>query len=97
VIQILVENSAQAGATEIGIAAERSGGRILIRVSDNGAGVPSSDSDRIFEPFHTGRREQGGSGLGLSIARSLLASCAGTIVNLPADKGACFEVALPSA
>jgi signal transduction histidine kinase len=54
------------------------------------------DSEQIFEPFHTGRREQGGSGLGLSIARSLLASCAGTIANLPADKGACFEVDLPA-
>jgi two-component system sensor histidine kinase ChvG len=97
VLQILVENSAQAGASEIGIAARHSGGRILIRVSDNGAGVPSADSEQIFEPFHTGRREQGGSGLGLSIARSLLASCAGTIANLPADKGACFEVDLPAA
>jgi signal transduction histidine kinase len=97
VLQILVENSAQAGATEIRIAVARSGDRLSIRVSDNGAGVPSSDSDRIFEPFHTGRREQGGSGLGLSIARSLLASCAGTIANLPAEQGACFEVELPAA
>jgi signal transduction histidine kinase len=97
VLQILVENSAQAGATEIAIAAEQRGDRILIRVSDNGTGVPSADSDRIFEPFHTGRREQGGSGLGLSIARSLLASCAGTVTNLPAERGACFEVELPRA
>jgi len=97
VLQILIENSAQAGASAVRIAAEARGERILIRLSDNGAGVPSADSDRIFEPFHTGRREQGGSGLGLSIARSLLASCAGTIANLPADKGACFEVELPAA
>ena len=59
--------------------------------------MPAADSERIFEPFHTGRREQGGSGLGLSIARSLLASCGGTIANLPAEKGACFEVELPAA
>jgi signal transduction histidine kinase len=97
VLQILVENSAQAGATAIEIAAEAHGDRISIRVSDNGGGVPGADSDRIFEPFHTGRREQGGSGLGLSIARSLLASCAGTIANLPAENGACFEVELPVA
>jgi signal transduction histidine kinase len=58
--------------------------------------VPPADSDQIFAPFHTGRREQGGSGLGLSIARSLLASCAGTIANLPSEKGACFEVDLPA-
>lgn len=97
VLQILIENSAQAGASEVAIAAEARGGRILVRVADNGAGVPSADREQIFEPFHTGRREQGGSGLGLSIARSLLASCAGTISNLPAEKGACFEVDLPAA
>ena len=97
VLQILVENSAQAGATAIAIDAEKRGDRISIRVADNGGGVPSADSDRIFEPFHTGRREQGGSGLGLSIARSLLASCGGTIANVPAERGACFEVELPAA
>jgi len=96
VIQILVENGSQAGARAIRIAAELRGGRIAVRVGDDGAGVPAADRDRIFEPFQTSRREQGGSGLGLSIARSLLASCGGTIANLPAERGACFEVELPA-
>ena len=98
VLQILVENSRQAGAA----AGRRSrrrrrDGRIAIRVSDDGAGVPNGDRERVFEPFHTGRREQGGSGLGLSIARSLLASCGGTIANLPVGRGACFEIDLRAA
>ena len=97
VLQILVENSLQAGARHVRIAAEPRRDRIAIRVADDGGGVPPADSERVFEPFHTGRREQGGSGLGLSIARSLLASCAGTIANLPAEQGACFEVDLPAA
>ena len=97
VLQILVENSAQAGARKVRIAAARRADRIALRVSDDGAGVPEADREQIFEPFHTGRREQGGSGLGLSIARSLLASCGGTIANLPAEQGACFEVELPAA
>lgn len=97
VVQILIENSRQAGATEVRIAAAQDGDRLAIRVSDNGAGIPPTDRERIFDPFHTGRREQGGTGLGLSIARSLLASCGGTITALPADQGACFEVELPVA
>ncbi len=97
VVQILIENSRQAGATEIRIAAAPRGDRIALIVADNGGGVPPADSERIFEPFHTGRREQGGTGLGLSIARSLLASCGGTISSLPAAAGACFEVELPAA
>jgi signal transduction histidine kinase len=96
VLQTLIENSRQARASEVRIAAEARGDRIAIRVSDNGAGVPPADQERIFEPFHTGRREQGGTGLGLSIARSLLASCGGTITALPAETGACFEVELPA-
>ncbi|HYD37311.1 MAG TPA: HAMP domain-containing sensor histidine kinase, partial [Allosphingosinicella sp.] len=63
----------------------------------DGPGVPPADHERIFEPFHTGRRSEGGSGLGLSIARSLLASCGGTIVSKPAEKGAVFEILLPVA
>ncbi|HTU12056.1 MAG TPA: HAMP domain-containing sensor histidine kinase [Allosphingosinicella sp.] len=97
VLQILIENSRQAGATAVGVAAHRHGDRIAIRVSDNGGGIPPADQERIFEPFHTGRREQGGTGLGLSIARSLLASCGGTVTALAAGTGACFEVELPAA
>jgi two-component system sensor histidine kinase ChvG len=97
VLQILVENSRQAGAATVAIAAESRDGRIVVRVSDDGAGVPEGDRELVFEPFHTGRREQGGSGLGLSIARSLLASCGGTVVNLPSERGALFEVDLPAA
>jgi signal transduction histidine kinase len=97
VLQILLENSRQAGASAVRIAAEQKGAQLAIRVSDNGAGIPAADQERIFEPFHTGRREQGGTGLGLSIARSLLASCGGTITAVKCDQGASFEVELPTA
>ena len=97
VLQILIENSRQAGAGEVRITAGQRRDRLAIRVADNGAGIPPADRERIFDPFHTGRREQGGTGLGLSIARSLLASCGGTITAVPADQGASFEVELPVA
>ena len=97
VLQILIENSRQAGASEVRIGAGARGDRLAIRVTDNGGGIPPADRERIFEPFHTGRREQGGTGLGLSIARSLLASCGGMIAALPAAEGACFEMELPAA
>ena len=97
VVQILIENSRQAGASRVRLAARRGDAAVAIAVTDNGAGVPAADRELIFEPFHTGRREQGGSGLGLSIARSLLASCGGAIANAPAAEGACFTVTLPVA
>ena len=97
VLETLVENSQQAGATAVEIHVRRGVGRLVVGFRDDGPGVGAGDHERIFEPFHTGRRAEGGSGLGLSIARSLLASCSGTILSKPAAKGACFEISLPTA
>jgi signal transduction histidine kinase len=97
VLETLVENSRQSGSKRVAIEGKARGGRIVLTVSDDGPGIAPADHERIFEPFHTGRRSEGGSGLGLSIARSLLASCGGTIVSQPAVKGAHFEICLPMA
>jgi len=97
VVETIVENSRQAGAGRVEISGCRRGGRVQLVVADDGAGVPASDHERIFEPFHTSRRAQGGSGLGLSIARSLLASVGGGIASKPAERGARFELSLPVA
>ncbi len=97
VLETLVENSQQAGARSVTISAGAAGAFVLLSVRDDGPGVGASDHERIFEPFHTSRRAEGGSGLGLPIARSLLASCSGTIVSKAADEGAWFEISLPAA
>jgi signal transduction histidine kinase len=97
VIETLVENSRQAGAGRIGVSGSAEGEVVRLDVTDDGPGIPPADHERIFEPFHTGRRDQGGSGLGLSIARSLLAASGGTIVSRPAAQGARFEICLPAA
>jgi two-component system, OmpR family, sensor histidine kinase ChvG len=96
VLETLVENSSQAGAGAVRIAARRMSGRVWLTVADDGPGVPPTDQERIFEPFHTSRRAEGGSGLGLSIARSLLASVGGTIESRTAERGALFEILLPA-
>ncbi|TFI56678.1 HAMP domain-containing histidine kinase [Sphingomonas parva] len=97
VLETLVENAQQAGAGQVRIAAVEDGARLRLTVSDDGPGIPAGDRERIFEPFHTSRRAEGGSGLGLSIARSLLAACGGTIESVVAARGAVFEICLPKA
>jgi signal transduction histidine kinase len=97
VVETMVENSRQAGARLVEIKAHPGRSQILVTVSDDGPGIPAGDHERIFEPFHTSRRAAGGSGLGLSIARSLLASVGGTIASLRPERGAAFELALPAA
>ncbi len=71
-----------------------------IDVIDHGPGVPEAQRQRIFERFHradpTRSRDQGGSGLGLSIATAVVAAHGGRIsVTDTPGGGATFRIALP--
>ncbi len=48
------------------------GSRVLIEVTDSGAGVPVALRDRIFEPFFTTKAPGVGTGLGLAVSRSIV-------------------------
>jgi len=96
-LETLVENSRQAGAERVTIRIEPADTGVVLWVSDDGPGIAVADLERIFEPFFTGRREAGGAGLGLAIARSLLAATGGTIVAKEVPAGACFRLRLPVA
>ena len=68
-----------------------------IDLADDGAGVSSANAQRIFQPFFTTARQQGNTGLGLSIIRSLLVAHRGDISLMPASRGAHFRIRLPIA
>lgn len=75
-------------------------GMIEIIVSDTGTGIPEADLPRIFESFvqvdSSTAREHGGTGLGLTIVRSLVEMKGGTIsVQSTFGKGSTFFVRLP--
>jgi signal transduction histidine kinase len=70
--------------------------RVAISVEDDGPGVSEANADKIFTPFFTTARERGGSGLGLSIVRSLLAAHGGTIRLERSARGARFVVRIPA-
>lgn len=70
--------------------------RLLISVTDNGCGVPEEQRDRIFEPYITTKEEQGGSGLGLYLARMLVETgFGGKLSHTALSEGACFIIDLP--
>ena len=76
------------------------GDDMLVRVKDNGVGIPKESLDRIFERFYRvdkGRsRKQGGTGLGLSIVKHIVNFYHGTIhVTSELDKGTEFTVTIP--
>ena len=95
VLATLLENSRQAGASHVTMSAKREDGWLCLRVADNGPGVSPADAARLFEPFFTTRRSDGGTGLGLTIAVSLLAAAGAEIAFVPGGGGATFELRLP--
>lgn len=94
----LITNSAQAvgysGRIEISCCSGATDDEVLVRISDDGAGIPPEVIDQIFEPFVSGRA--GGTGLGLSIVSQIVDLHSGTIKAWN-DDGAVFELKLPRA
>jgi len=78
------------------------GAALVIRVRDDGPGIPEEELERVFEPFYrlesSRNRDTGGSGLGLSIARDVIQAHGGSLVlrNLPV-RGLEAIVTLPRA
>ena len=70
---------------------------VLIAVCDNGDGIAEEMRDAVFEEFFTTKPEGNGAGLGLSIARRLLAEHSGTLRVMDDETlgGARFEIWLP--
>ncbi|MEQ1540555.1 MAG: HAMP domain-containing sensor histidine kinase, partial [Sphingorhabdus sp.] len=97
VLVTLLENAAQAGATEVRIAANRKGRDVQLILSDNGPGIAPADRERLFEPFFTTRRATGGTGLGLAIARALIEAHRGRLELIETEKGAAFRILIPVA
>jgi signal transduction histidine kinase len=82
------------------IEAHVEGAAAVVRVVDDGPGVPEPDLASVFEPFfrvdRSRSRRTGGYGLGLSICRRIVEAHGGTLVagNNP-GRGACFTLRLP--
>lgn len=66
-----ISNAIEANATSISLNAVLDGDSIVFSISDNGEGVSTAASTRLFEPFYTSR--EGKLGLGLTIARRIAA------------------------
>lgn len=86
----LVDNAVRyGGSADIGCT--RAGGRLLIHVRDHGTGIPADQLDQMFEPFTRGPSSQPGgrpgTGIGLTIARSLAMSFEASVRLRNAEEG----------
>ncbi len=96
----LVTNSVDAMVSggKVAIRLERVNDRLRLEIEDTGGGIPPELLDHIFDPWVTTKAPGRGSGLGLSIARQVIASHGGTIrAANRSDQGAVFTIDLPAA
>ncbi len=68
----------------------------IVTVSDTGPGIPEEIQNRLFQPFVTSKRDQGGTGLGLALCRNIVSAHCGEIhFSTVAGHGTTFTVTLP--
>ncbi|NEW07482.1 two-component sensor histidine kinase [Paenibacillus sp. SYP-B3998] len=84
----------------IGVHLRRNEGEAIVRISDNGIGVPDADQAHIFERFYkvdkSRNRTSGGSGLGLSIVKKIIEMHQGSVsVKSQQSVGTTFTVCVP--
>jgi len=97
----LAVNAAQAVGDHGRIAIEGTGQhdaapRAVVRVVDDGPGISPTALPHIFEPLFTTRGSQGGSGIGLALARRIVEKLNGRISAESRPGRTCFEVVLPA-
>ncbi|MEO3869964.1 ATP-binding protein [Nonomuraea sp. B12E4] len=99
VLDNLLANALRHADHEVVVTAERIGGLAVVTVTDDGDGIAPPDRERVFERFvrlEAGRRrEQGGSGLGLTISRDIAHAHDGTLLIEDSPRGARFVLRLP--
>ena len=99
----LIDNAIKyaADGESLTVGLEQKKGQWIVRIKDQGPGIPTTHRQQIFTKFHrvdnslTARQQ--GSGLGLSIARQLAEGLGGNLCFCPNDGGgSCFELTLPA-
>jgi two-component system NtrC family sensor kinase len=100
VVLNLVLNAAEATQSRaerrIEVSTETAGAMVLLRISDNGEGIPPENLGKIFNPFFTTKPEGKGVGLGLAVFYGIVEAHGGDIeVASTAGEGTTFTVSLP--
>ncbi len=99
---ILLDNAVKftdAGGN-VGLTLQLEGGKVMIRVTDSGRGIPPETIPHIFDRFYRAdrarSRSEGGAGLGLAIAKWIVEAHKGSIhADSKLDQGTTFTVELP--
>jgi signal transduction histidine kinase len=91
----LVDNALDAAKSRVDVSAARQGPSVVVRVVDDGPGLPAEIRERIFDPFFTTKPVGQGTGLGLDIARRIVRKHHGDIEADSRSGRTEFRVTLP--
>jgi signal transduction histidine kinase/ketosteroid isomerase-like protein len=82
---------------EVKVTTKLDGDQALIRISDNGHGIPDAIKDKIFQPFFTTKPTGEGTGLGLSLAYDIIVKGheGNLTVDSKAGEGSIFTISIP--
>ncbi len=101
VIGNIISNSEKYAGTPVDVDYSLSDGFLEMRISDEGPGVPSDETELITNKFYRGRQwkesDKTGNGLGLYIARTLMELMGGKLVIEKPEKGFCAVLMIPLA
>lgn len=101
VLRNLIENAAKYSPADapIQITAHCEKGQMIVKIKDQGPGIPSAHGERIFNSFYRIEnglvRQSAGAGLGLSISRGFVQAHGGKIWLEPTESGTCIAFSLP--
>ncbi len=79
----------------VDVSAKRDGAKLVVRIADDGPGIPDAIRQRIFDPFFTTKPVGEGTGLGLDIVRRLVNRHDGEIEVASRPGHTVFTVSLP--
>lgn len=101
IVANLVDNARRYAVDHVEVSVARQGRHAVLRVADDGPGIPEEDRGRIFERFvrldEARDRGDGGFGLGLAIVADLCRAYGGTVEISDAGPGAAFTLRFPLA
>jgi len=96
-VRNLLENAKRHGTPPVHVSVTRAGVLAVLDVTDAGKGVPESERERVFTPFHRLGQDATGAGLGLSLVRQIARLHRGDAIVAPrAHAPSCFRVTLPA-
>lgn len=96
---LLTDNASRYASSRVALTLTEQAGQAVLRVSDDGPGIPPELRERVFDRFFQadGARsaDSSGAGLGLTMAREIAALHGGSVAVAPEGPGATLELRLP--